>query len=197
MVRKKHPGPMPYPKKGSINRIIYKLPLLLWRIGFGPILSHPARDGKKMMVVTTRGRKSNLPRHTMVSCIDFDQKHYAIAGWSQQADWVKNFLSDPLVTVQSEGRIYSAEARKVEDLIELRGVAQALFDSGGDSHFRNWLDSLDIEPNLNDLMRVRDQFYFVGFDPKKTRGPDALEADLLWIWAVIFSLLLGFLFFIW
>jgi len=188
---------MDYPKKGSLNRFIYKLPLLLWRLGFGPFLSHSSRGGKKMMVVTTRGRKSTLPRHTMVSCIDFNQKNYAVSGWWRQADWVKNFHKDPLVTIQSGARIYSAHAKRVEDLDEIRGVAQSLFDSGGDSHFGAWLDALEIEPNLNDLMKKRERIYFVGFDPTEIIGPDPLSADLIWIWAVLISLTLGLIFFLW
>ena len=190
-------GSLTYPHKGSLNRFIYKLPLLMWRLGFGPILSHPARGGKKMMVVTTRGRKSGLPRHTMVSCIDFDHKHYAVSGWWLRSDWVMNFHQDPLVTVQVGGRIYSAHARRVEDLEEIRAVAQALFDSGGDSHFETWLEELDIKYDLEDLLEKRANIHFVGFDPVQVEGPSPQAADLIWIWAFVFSLLLGLIFFIW
>jgi len=197
MVRQEKGGSLPYPKKGSINRFIYKLPLLLWRLGFGPFLSHPSRGGKKMLVVTTLGRKSKLPRHTMVSNISFNNKNYVISGWWQQADWVKNFHEDSLVTIQSGGRIYSAHAKRVEDLDEIRGVAQSLFDSGGDSHFHQWLADLDIEQNLDDLLEKRNRVFFVAFEPVIKDGPPPLLADLIWIWAVFISFLLGFLFFLW
>ena len=190
-------GSMDYPKKGSLNRFIYKLPLLLWRLGFGPILSHPSRGGKKMMVVTTLGRKSKLPRHTMVSRISSNNRDYVIPGWWRQADWVKNFHADPLVTIQAGGRIYSADARRVKDLNEIRGVAQSLFDSGGDSHFSSWLKALGIEPNQEDLLDKRDRVFFVGFDPVDQEGPSPLIADLIWIWAVLISLMLGLIFFLW
>ena len=189
--------PMAYPKKGSINRIIYKTPLLLWRLGFGPVLSHPNRGGKKMLVITTRGRKSKLPRHTMVSCIDFDRKNYAISGWWLQSDWIKNIHEDPLVTVQFGLNIYSAHARRVVDLEEFRGVTRSLFESGGDSHFKEWLDTLEIAYTVDDLIDKRDLVHFIGFDPVEQEGPAPLTANLIWIWAVAFSLLLGWLFFIW
>ncbi len=197
MVGKDPAGSMYYPKKRSLNRLIYKLPLLLWRFGFGPILSHPSRAGKKMMVITTLGRKSKLPRHTMVSQISFNHRDYAISGWWQQADWVKNFHADPRVTIQAGGRIYSADARRVEDIKEISGVAQSLFDSGGDSHFGSWLESLEIEPNLPDLLNKRDRVFIVGFDPADQEGPPPLIANLIWIWAVMISLLLGMIFFFW
>lgn len=193
----KSSGPMAYPKKGSYNWIIYKIPLLLWRMGLGPFLSHPTRGGKRMLVITTRGRNSKLPRHTMVSCIDFDQKNYAVSGWWLHSDWVKNFHKDPLVTVQVGLKIYAAHARQVVDLEEFRGVARSLFDSGGDSHFKNWLDTLEIAYTLDDLIDKRDRVHFIGFDPVEKEGPTPLTADLIWSWAVVLSLLLGWLFFIW
>jgi len=189
MSDKDHPGSMAYPSKRTLNRFIYKLPLLLWRLGFGSLLSHPARDGKRMMVITTIGRKSKLPRHTMVSNIRYDQKDYAISGWWHRSDWVKNFINDPLVTVQSGGRIYSAYARRVEDINEIRAVAQALFDSGGDSHFSDWLASLGIEENLDELMEKRDLVYFVGFDQVDRKGPAPLRSDLVWVWGILIFLI--------
>lgn len=196
MAEENHPEAMAYPKKGSLNRLIYKLPLLLWRLGLGPYLSHPARGGKKMLVVTTRGRKSGLPRRTMLSYITNKNKNYVVSGWWLRADWVKNFHKDPLVTIQTWERIYSAHARRVEDIEELRGVAQALFGSGGDSHFDSWLEDLGIEPNLDDLLAKRERVFMIGFDPVDEDGPQPLLSDLLWIWAIIISFLLGLIFFL-
>jgi len=195
MVEKYYAGSMAYPKKGSINRFIYKLPLFLWRLGFGPLLSHPNRGGKKMLVITTRGRKSGLPRHTMVSWIDFDQKNYAVSGWWLRSDWIKNIHEDPLVTVQVGLKIYVAHARRVVDLEEFRGVARSLFESGGDSHFEDWLDTLEIAYTLDDLIDKRDRVHFIGFNPVELEGPAPLTADLIWIWAVVISILLGLVFF--
>jgi len=150
-----------------------------------------------MLVITTLGRKSGLPRHTMVSRIDFDQKNYAVSGWSLRSDWIKNIHKNPLVTVQLGLKIYAAHARRVVDLEEFRGVARSLFKSGGDSHFEDWLDTLDIANTLDDLIDKRDRICLIGFDPVDMEGPTPLNADLLWVWAVLLSLLLGWLFFIW
>jgi len=187
--------PVAYPKKGSINWIIYKIPILLWRMGFGPYLSHPKRGGKRMLLITTRGRKSKLPRHTMASCINFDQRNYVISGWWLRSDWIKNIHEDPLVTIQVGNKIISAHARRVIDVDEFRGVARSLFESGGDSHFKDWLDSLNIAYSLDDMVDNKDLVHFIGFDAVEMDGPAPLSADLLWIWAVVISLLLGLAFF--
>ena len=187
---------MAYPARGSIKRILFKLPLILWRLGFGGYLSHPARGGSKMLVVTTSGRKSGLPRHTMLSYILFRGKEYVVSGWGERSDWVKNILSDPLVTIQAGGKIYSAQASRLLDPAEFLAAASSLFDSGGDSHFEEWLDSLGIEHDLDDFLEKQDRVYLLGFDRVDEDGPDPLPADLLWIWAVLFSLLLGVIFFV-
>ncbi len=109
----------------------------------------------------------------------------------------ENFHEDPLVTVQAGGNAYSAHARRVEDLEEIKDVAQVLFNSGGDSHFKDWLTDLEIDNNLEDLLKKKDRVFFVGFDRTDAAGPDPLQADLIWIWAFPLSLLLGLLFFLW
>jgi deazaflavin-dependent oxidoreductase (nitroreductase family) len=187
---------MTYPRRGTLNRILYRIPLVFWRLGFGGYLSNPARGGSKMLVVTTRGRKSGLPRHTMLSYILNNGKEYVASGWGVRSDWVKNIQADPLVTIQAGGRIYSAHAKRLVDPVEFQGAARSLFDSGGDSHFEDWLDSLGIEHNINDFLEKQDRVYLMGFERVEEDGPDPLLADLLWIWAVLFSLLLGFIFFV-
>lgn len=187
---------MTYPSRGTINRILFKIPLVVWRLGFGGYLSSPARGGSKMLVLTTRGRKSGLPRHTMLSYILSEGKEYVASGWGARSDWTKNILADSLVTVQARGRIYSAEIRRISELEEFKGVVKSLLDSGGDSHLEPWLDLMGIENDLNDFVNKRDRAFFYGFDPVDEEGPAPLPADLLWIWAVIFSLLAGLLFYL-
>lgn len=148
-----------------------------------------------MLVITTTGRKSKLPRHTMASYFQVDKKDYVISGWEERSDWVKNMLEDPLVTIQSAGRIYSAHAKRVIELPEFTAAAKSLHDSGGDSHFEHWLESLDIEPLLEDLVSKKDRIYMVGFDQVDQEGPPPLAANLIWIWAIILSLLLSMLFY--
>ena len=54
-------GSMTYPVKGTFNRFLFKSPLYLWRMGLGPLLSHPAMGGSKMLALTTlRSASSGL-----------------------------------------------------------------------------------------------------------------------------------------
>lgn len=182
---KKSSGSMTYPTKGTLNRALFKIPLLWWRTGVGSIMSHPARGGSKVLVFTTWGRVSSLPRHTMVSYTLFNGKPYIASGWGGRTDWYKNILANPAVTVQIGGNVFSARARRVMEEEEFTDAAKSLFDSGGDSHFEDWLGALDIEMDPQDMIAKRDRVYFITFDPAEVDAPPPLRADLIWVWSVV------------
>ena len=142
MKEQKNPGSLEYPKKGTLNRVLFKGPLIWWRMGMGPILSHPMLAGHKMLVLTSWGRKSKLPRHTMLSYTEVADKIYVVSGWGERSDWYRNIMENSGVTVQVGRNTYTAYARRVEDDKECEGVAQSLFQTGGDLHFGSWLEAL-------------------------------------------------------
>jgi deazaflavin-dependent oxidoreductase (nitroreductase family) len=191
---RKTDGSMAYPRKGTLNRLVYKTPLVLWRTGLGSLLSHPLLGGSRMLALTTRGRKSGQPRHTMLSYAPAGGKDYVCSGWGKRSDWVQNVLADPLVTVQVGRREYSARAYRVEDLEEFITVAEDMFLSGGDSHFGPWLDSHGIRYDREDMIAKRGRLMIFGFKPVQEAGPAHLTADLGWIWllpAALILLILG------
>jgi len=181
---------MTYPSKGTFNRLFFKTPLFLWRTGMGPLLSHPALGGSRMLALTTRGRKSGQPRHTMLSYAPAGSKDYVCSGWGKRSDWVKNMLADPLVTVQVGQKTYSARAYRVTDLEEFTTVAEGMFLTGGDAHFEPWLASYGIDHDLEDMIAKRDRLQVFGFEPVEEPGPSPLPADLRWIWLLLASLIL-------
>lgn len=184
---------MAYPSKGTFNRLIFKFPLFLWRTGLGPILSHPLLGGSRMLALTTRGRKSGLPRHTMLSYAPAGGKDYVCSGWGERSDWVKNVLADPLVTVQVGRNTYSCRAYRVQAREEFTTVAKAMFLTGGDSHFKPWLSSYGIDYDLEDMIVKQDRLYVFGFEPAAEIGPAPLSADLRWIWLLLAALILTIL----
>ena len=188
---KKASRSMSYPSKGTFNRLLFKFPLFWWRTGLGPILSHPLLGGSRMLTLTTWGRKSDLPRHTMLSYAPAGGKDYVCSGWGERSDWVKNVLADPLVTVQVGRKIYSGRAYRVQDLQEFTTVAEAMFLTGGDSHFKPWLASYGIDYDLEDMIAKRDRLYVFGFEPVEENGPTPLAADLRWIWLLLAALILS------
>ncbi len=190
-------GSMAYPKPGTLNRLLFKTPLIWWRMGLGGLL------GNSMLVLTTWGRKSHLPRHTMLSYTPMKTGIYLGAGWGLHCDWYRNLLADPHVTIQvwskrvtgsKDELVIPAIARRVTDEDEFRQVSRRLFETGGDSHFKPYLKSLGVDYSHDDMVAKRERFYQVALDLQPVESvissaslsyPPAMETDLMWIWAVI------------
>ena len=191
-------GAMTYPAPGTLNRLLFKTPLLWWRAGLGGML------GRSMIVLTTWGRKSHRPRHTMLSYTPMMDCIYVGAGWGPRCDWYRNLTADPHVTVQlwnTAATRYHGElvvpalARRVTDEEEFRHISARLFETGGDSHFKPWLASLGIAESHEDMVAKRERVHQVALDllPVDLREgrrldaafPPPMPADLKWVWGVM------------
>jgi deazaflavin-dependent oxidoreductase (nitroreductase family) len=175
----KNRGMMTYPSQGTFNHLFFRAPLFFWRTGLGPLI------GQTMLVLTTRGRKSGRPRHTMVSYTQVGGKLYIASGWGQQAQWYRNVVADPHVSVQAGRETFSALARRVEDPDEFTLVMQHMLATGGDVYFRPWLESLGIELNLDSILANQQKIYLVALDRTIQPGPLPLQADLRWFWPLL------------
>jgi deazaflavin-dependent oxidoreductase (nitroreductase family) len=166
---------MSYPSRRTLNRFLFKTPLLWWRLGLRPLL------WRSMILLTTWGRKSHLPRHTMLSYTLHEGKPYLISGWGRRADWYQNILGDSHITAQLGGVPFSAIARRVEGVDEFAEVMKVMLRTGGDSHFRPWMKSLGIEYDIADMVAKRGRVYLVALDPSDEPGPPIMKADLAWV----------------
>lgn len=89
-----------------------------YRRGFGP--------RRVVLLLTTTGRKSGLPRVTPLQFEEVDGKIYIASARGAQADWFKNILANPIVQVQAGERQFQARAEpvtdpgRIADFIELR-----------------------------------------------------------------------------
>jgi deazaflavin-dependent oxidoreductase (nitroreductase family) len=109
--------PFPYPK-GAV-RLAIRLPLALYRLGLGMVIG-----AAPIMILTTRGRRSGIPRHTALEYRQHGSKYYLISAWGKRAQWVQNLLANPDVTIQCGNRTYPARARLVDDPGEAHRVVQ-------------------------------------------------------------------------
>ena len=100
-------GSMTYPARWTLNRFLFKSPVIWWRMGLGPLLR------RWMLLLTTWGRRSRLPRHTLLSYTLHAGKAYVISGWGDRTDWYQNLSADPQVTVQFGSSPFAAIARRV------------------------------------------------------------------------------------
>lgn len=176
-------GFMTYPG-GGLRKALFKAPITLWRLGLGPLL------GRYMLLITHTGRKSGLPRRTMVEYHVLDETRYAPCAFGPRAQWYRNIEADPLVTVQDKYGVHPMRARRVTDPEELVAVF-ALLQQRNPMMLGWYLDSLGIASTVEAVLEQRDRVIFIAFDPTDAPTPPALEADLTWVWAVVlFGLLL-------
>jgi deazaflavin-dependent oxidoreductase (nitroreductase family) len=190
-------GTMAYPRHGTFNRILFKAPVVGWRMGMGAIL------GRSMLVLTTWGRKTHLPRHTMLSFTPMKETIYVGAGWGAHCDWYQNLVADTQVTLQvwdkqvtgvDQEMTIPALARRVTDEGEIRQVFQRLLETSTDAYLKPWLRSLGIDHDLDDMLAKRERLHQVALDLQpvdqarrllQAGYPPAMETDLKWVWAVM------------
>ncbi|HNT26294.1 MAG TPA: nitroreductase/quinone reductase family protein [Anaerolineales bacterium] len=86
--------------------------------GFGPT--------KVVLLLTTVGRKSGLPRTTPLQYEEVNGDYYIASARGRDADWYKNILANPNVHFQIRDRKYDGIAepvtdpKRIADFIELR-----------------------------------------------------------------------------
>jgi deazaflavin-dependent oxidoreductase (nitroreductase family) len=84
----------------------------LYRLGVLPLFGL----GKRMMLITTRGRKSGQLRHFPVGYARIDNVIHVFSGWGRGANWYKNLLAHPEeVSVQVGFRRFPARAKVLDD----------------------------------------------------------------------------------
>lgn len=96
----------PYPQ-GFLRQIL-RLPILGYRMGLGGLI-----DAMQIMVLTTRGRSSGLPRHTAIEYRQHGSKIYLVSVWGDRPQWYRNILKCPEVTIQQGAQVCAATAEQV------------------------------------------------------------------------------------
>jgi deazaflavin-dependent oxidoreductase (nitroreductase family) len=82
-----------------------------YKRGFGPT--------RVVLLLTTIGRKSGLPRVTPLQFEEVDGDYYIASARGQSADWFKNICANPNVHVQICERKFDAIAEPVTDPIRI------------------------------------------------------------------------------
>jgi deazaflavin-dependent oxidoreductase (nitroreductase family) len=173
----------PYP--GNIVRSLLRLPIWLYRAGLGSIVNL-----MHIMVLTTEGRKSGLPRHTAIEYRTHGSKIYVVSAWGDRPDWYRNLSVNPVVSLRRGTRQLSARAHVVNDASEALRVLN-LFRKTAPAVYDAVLTRLSTEEAVSrkNLHDVSDQFTIVRFDPIEGRLLlPTVTTDLRWVWLVLISL---------
>ena len=151
-----------------------RVPHLAWHLGFGRIV------GRFFIVITTTGRKSGRPRHTMTFYTRSSDRIYAACLYGPSSDWFRNLLANPVCTVQTAEGIHSMSGRPVTNTEELatavsgRGISRRIMRVG-----YGRADPRDAFERLRDTP-------LVAFHPSPELGPEPLKPRWPWAAPVVF-----------
>ena len=83
------------------------MPIWLYRAHLGWML------GNRFLMLTHTGRKSGLPRQTVVEVVGHDKTtdtYYVASGWGEKSNWYQNIRKTPQVTIHVGGRKFQSKA---------------------------------------------------------------------------------------
>lgn len=169
------------PDPQGVPRLLLRFPLWMYRAGLGEPLNLI-----KIMVLTTRGRKSGVARYTPIEYRRHGSKIYVISGWGEQPNWYQNILASPEVTLQLGKTALDARASVVTNTGEVLRVLH-LFRRVAPFVYDPVLARLGNRDSVTPatLPDISDQFTIVRFDPVPSVGKPTLPAlptDLAWVW---------------
>lgn len=102
-----HPRRPPH----GLSRILFRAPLILYRLGMGPLL------GGRFLLLHHVGRKSGLTRQAVLEVVDYDRQsdtYYVASGFGRGSQWFKNVQANPRVTIQVGSRRLEARAEVLD-----------------------------------------------------------------------------------
>jgi len=78
-----------------LQRALFRAPLLVYRLGLGALL------GSRFVLLTHVGRRSGLPRQTVLEVVGREDGSYLVAsGYGGRAQWFRNITAQPRVRFQ-------------------------------------------------------------------------------------------------
>lgn len=86
-------------------RWLLRLPVWLYRARLGWLL------GKRFLLLTHTGRKTGLPRRTVLEVVQYDaatRTFIVASGWGEKSSWFQNIQAHPEVEVASGGLRFEA-----------------------------------------------------------------------------------------
>lgn len=96
---------------GAWAQAFYHVPVALYQLGLG---GFERLLGMQFLMLTTRGRRSGLPRIVMLDLVGEDgDTYFAQSGWSDRTAWVKNLRANPEVVVQVGRQRHRAQAAEL------------------------------------------------------------------------------------
>ena len=164
-------------------RLALGMPTLAWRLGLGPVISRVENARSHMVMLTVVGRRSGVPRHLPVALHQWRGESYLWCPYGSRAQWYRNIVANPVVTVQSSEGARAMRAEAVDDVDHLLELVADLRDFD-ETFLRSYLDSEGIEDTPEAIAANAHRVHIRRLEPTTAPGPPPLEADLVWAWLI-------------
>ncbi len=152
----------------GLLRLLFRAPICLYRLGLGNLLGH------RFLLLIHVGRRSGLPRHTVLEIIEYravGPELVAMSGFGPEADWSRNIEA----THRSGIVVGSRHFEVVHRLLETAEVV-SVFASYERRHWviapiirllLSWLLGWRYDGTEADRIRLSGQLPFVAFRPRE------------------------------
>ena len=97
-----------------------RAPIWLYRAGLGWIL------GERFLMLSHIGRKSGLPRQTVIEVVRHDKTsgaYFVASGWGAKSDWFQNIQKNPEVKI----KVGTRQMNVIVQLLSLEDASRELF----------------------------------------------------------------------
>jgi deazaflavin-dependent oxidoreductase (nitroreductase family) len=131
------PAAFPFQRPGRLTRALFKAGARAYR---GPLARF--MGSYAMLLLTTTGRRSGLPRRTALTFRDLGGSYLVLAGMGLGSDWYRNLLAQPRVRVRIGAQTFPATARPVLDPERRRTLAPCIatqWDRYGPPRAMRWM----------------------------------------------------------
>lgn len=85
----------------GLSRLAFRLPIWLYHARLGWMM------GQRFLLLTHTGRKSGLPRQSVLEIVRYDKNTGACvvaSGWGEKSDWFQNITANPKINYQVQNR---------------------------------------------------------------------------------------------
>lgn len=131
------PATFPFQRPSRLVRSFFKAGARAYR---GPLAR--LMGAYTILLLTTTGRKTGLPRRTALTFKPLDGRYLVLAGMGTRSDWYQNLLAQPRVEVQIGARRFAAMAEPVLDPESRRMLAPGIaaqWDRFGPPRSLRWM----------------------------------------------------------
>ena len=161
-----------------LEKFYAKAPIVAWRFGLGPIV------GRYLMIITQIDHKSGNPCKTSTEYFQINGIKYIANSFGVHSKWYRNLLANPRVTIQTSDGTEQMISIPVTQDDELITIVEWLQSKNPEFLERN-LNELGIKSERKEIIKHKEDYIFLRFDPTSEPTPRGLEVDLAWIWPLL------------